>query len=224
VTWVRRDLPEPHTCDTPPIQGRARPGWLWRCDECQKLWQITYGFGGHYTQIRWAFATVWQRIQYWGQPSRLKRATPAEPVADVTPSPGEVAEGACANSDDGQHCVHWWDGDGPCCRCGSNEGEIPDEAKLAPGEMAGLEEAVEAAGRAYNRETYGVQAMNHDPGIVAAVAAARPILVQAALHDAEHALGEEVDNAIEPSDREAFMHACDVIRRLRDRTSRQVTG
>lgn len=32
----------------------------------------------------------------------------------------------CAQSPDGTHCVHWWDGE-PCHYCGSNEGEVDGE-------------------------------------------------------------------------------------------------
>lgn len=34
-----------------------------------------------------------------------------------------VAEGFCPKRDDGTHCVHWWDGEEPCCACGDNSDE-----------------------------------------------------------------------------------------------------
>lgn len=27
----------------------------------------------------------------------------------------------CPVREDGTHCVHWWDGEAPCCNCGNNE-------------------------------------------------------------------------------------------------------
>ncbi len=36
----------------------------------------------------------------------------------------------CPNSDDGTHCVHWWDGE-ECCRCG--DGPMPYIDKVRQG-------------------------------------------------------------------------------------------
>jgi uncharacterized protein YpiB (UPF0302 family) len=81
--------------------------------------------------------------------------------------------------------------------------------------MEGLDAAIEAATLAYNAIYIGKPGWNHSFAIRLAVRAASPLIERAALQAAEDALGEEVDNAIEPSDREAFMYACDVVRRLR---------
>jgi len=41
----------------------------------------------------------------------------------------------CPNGDDGQHCGHWWDDTGPCCRCGDDTDAGLSDA--APGRKAG---------------------------------------------------------------------------------------
>lgn len=47
-------------------------------------------------------------------------------LAPVDDCPGEPLdapgseETPCPKREDGTHCVHWWDGDHPCCACGDN--------------------------------------------------------------------------------------------------------
>lgn len=36
------------------------------------------------------------------------------------PTAEQLAEGFCPKRKDKTHCVHWWDGDKPCCACGDN--------------------------------------------------------------------------------------------------------
>lgn len=40
-------------------------------------------------------------------------------------------ETPCPKRKDGTHCVHWWDGDQPCCACGAGtvEPESSEEGK-----------------------------------------------------------------------------------------------
>lgn len=33
------------------------------------------------------------------------------------------SDGSCPEREDGTHCVHWWDDEGPCCGCGF-DGEL----------------------------------------------------------------------------------------------------
>lgn len=49
---------------------------------------------------------------------------------DVSPQGFRVTleEGACPSpNSDGQHCVHWWDAEAPCCHCGFSGGDKGDE-------------------------------------------------------------------------------------------------
>jgi 8-oxo-dGTP diphosphatase len=36
------------------------------------------------------------------------------------------SDGTCPKREDGIHCVHWWDGDAPCCGCGF-DGELDND-------------------------------------------------------------------------------------------------
>lgn len=32
-----------------------------------------------------------------------------------------TSDGTCERREDGIHCEHWWDDEGPCCTCGNDE-------------------------------------------------------------------------------------------------------
>lgn len=34
-----------------------------------------------------------------------------------------MARGYCPKRKDKTHCIHWWDGEEPCCNCGDNQDE-----------------------------------------------------------------------------------------------------
>lgn len=40
-------------------------------------------------------------------------------------------DGFCLQRGDKTHCVHWWDGDKPCCSCGHNEPAVDQRPKVA---------------------------------------------------------------------------------------------
>lgn len=48
----------------------------------------------------------------------IPKVTPPEPCAEPLDAAGDE-ETPCPKREDGTHCVHWWDGDAPCCACGS---------------------------------------------------------------------------------------------------------
>lgn len=48
----------------------------------------------------------------------------------VSVSAEQMAEGQCPRDATG-HCYHWWDAEGPCCRCGF-DGELNNEGEALP--------------------------------------------------------------------------------------------
>jgi len=64
----------------------------------------------------------------WRKPSELlsSKCTFREYNRLLFAQLGLTSDGTCAKNEDGRHCVHWWDGDGPCCSCGFN-GELDND-------------------------------------------------------------------------------------------------
>lgn len=45
-----------------------------------------------------------------------------------------MSDGSCSKREDGTHCVHWWDDEGPCCTCGCDaQLDNDDDAVLSNG-------------------------------------------------------------------------------------------
>lgn len=43
-------------------------------------------------------------------------------TVEMTVKVGDKSDGSCPEREDGTHCVHWWDDEGPCCGCGFDGG------------------------------------------------------------------------------------------------------
>lgn len=57
---------------------------------------------------------MWNEV---GAKERARRLLISE--APVVPwGETDIDEGFCRAREDSTHCVHWWDGDAPCCSCG----------------------------------------------------------------------------------------------------------
>lgn len=54
-------------------------------------------------------------------------------MSEIDPITGATcAEGYCKDSADGTHCEHWWDDDGPCCRCSDDTPSMFSDARRRP--------------------------------------------------------------------------------------------
>ena len=107
--WVRKTEPPPvHEC-SPPVRESARrnhddrmvdywaplgnKGDLWRCDDCQKLWQIVQWINDGDDYLGWQSASFWNR---WKYPApKYPWPEPAKPVAvrqdqELPPQPGQT--------------------------------------------------------------------------------------------------------------------------------------
>lgn len=109
--WVRKTEPPPvHEC-SPPVEERVRlnhngysveylspqganRGDLWRCDDCQKLWQvIEWNVSNGDNYLDWEPASFWNR---WKYPApKYPWPEPTKPVAvrqdqELPPQPGQT--------------------------------------------------------------------------------------------------------------------------------------